>query len=171
MAEAGVGVDIVQISRMERIRQVTPGFFARVFTAEEVEFCETSSRPMAQYACRFAAREAVLKALGTGFKGIGRKDVSVTAGQNGRPTVLLAGRAKELAEERGIVEFALSLSATGNLAIANAMALTEETRPKAKQTAQDEKQRIAQSFREARSVLDELERVQSGDEALENEER
>ena len=56
MAEAGVGVDIVQISRMERIRQVTPGFFARVFTAEEVEFCETSSRPMAQYACRFAAR-------------------------------------------------------------------------------------------------------------------
>ena len=51
------------------------------------------------------------------------------------------------------------------------MALTEETRPRAKQTAQDEKQRIAQSFREARSVLDELERVQSGDEALENEER
>ena len=49
MAEAGVGVDIVQISRMERIRQVTPGFFARVFTAEEVQFCETSSRPMAQY--------------------------------------------------------------------------------------------------------------------------
>ena len=113
----------------------------------------------------------VLKALGTGFKGIGRKDVSVTAGQNGRPAVLLVGRAKELAEERGIVEFALSLSATGDLAIANAMALTEETRPKAKQTAQDEKQRIAQSFREARSVLDELERVQSGDEALENEER
>ena len=171
MAEAGVGVDIVQISRMERIRQVTPGFFARVFTTEEVEFCETSSRPMAQYACRFAAREAVLKALGTGFNGIGRKDVSVTAGQNGRPAVLLAGRAKELAEERGIVEFALSLSATGDLAIANAMALTEETRPRAKQTAQDEKQRIAQSFREARSVLDELERVQSGDEALENEER
>ena len=67
MAEAGVGVDIVQISRMERIRQVTPGFFTRVFTAEEVQFCETSSRPMAQYACRFAAREAVLKALGTGF--------------------------------------------------------------------------------------------------------
>ena len=99
MAEAGVGVDIVQISRMERIRQVTPGFFARVFTAEEVQFCETSSRPMAQYACRFAAREAVLKALGTGFKGMGRKDVSVTAGQNGRPAVLLAGRAKELAEE------------------------------------------------------------------------
>ena len=102
---------------------------------------------------------------------MGRKDVSVTAGQNGRPAVLLAGRAKELAEERGIVEFALSLSATGDLAIANAMALTEETRPRAKQTVQDEKQRIAQSFREARSVLDELERVQSGDEALENEER
>ena len=117
MAEAGVGVDIVQISRMERIRQVTPGFFTRVFTAEEVRFCETSSRPMAQYACRFAAREAVLKAMGTGFRGVGR------------------------------------------------------TRPRAKQTAQDEKQRIAQSFREARSVLDELERVQSGDETLENEER
>ena len=168
---AGIGVDIVEIDRIKQILQRTPRFEERVFTPKEREWATKRRDPFVTYAGFFAAREAVLKALGTGFKGIGRKDVSVTAGQNGRPAVLLAGRAKELAEERGIVEFALSLSATGDLAIANAMALTEEPRPKAKQTAQDEKQRIAQSFREARSVLDELERVQSGDEALENEER
>lgn len=167
----GLGVDIVEIERMRKILKRSPAFSRKVFSAEECRYCDATAQPAVHYATRFAAKEAVLKALGTGFKGIGRKDVSVTAGQNGRPAVLLAGRAKELAEERGIVEFALSLSATGDLAIANAMALTEETRPKAKQTAQDEKQRIAQSFREARSVLDELERVQSGDEALENEER
>lgn len=159
MAEAGIGVDIVEIARFERIMRVTPGFFQRVFTQDECVYCESSSRPAAQYACRFAAREAVLKSLGCGFKGIGRKDVSVSIDASGRPSAVLAGRALEIAEQQGVVEIALSLSSTGDLAIANAMAMTAESRPKPKTTKQDEKQRIAQSFREARSVLDELERV------------
>lgn len=159
MAEAGIGVDIVEIARFERIRRVTPAFFPRVFTQDECAYCESSSRPAAQYACRFAARESVLKALGCGFKGIGRKDVSVGLDSSGMPTVVLSGRALELAEQQGIIEIALSLSFTGDLAIANAMAMTADSRPKPKVTKQDEKQLIAQSFREARSVLDELERV------------
>ena len=122
MAEAGVGVDIVQISRMERIRQVTPGFFARVFTAEEVEFCETSSRPMAQYACRFAAREAVLKALGTGFaQGIMPEQIEVTHADSGQPGARLTGAAQARLEQMGGGRILLSLSHEGDTAIAFAL--------------------------------------------------
>ena len=163
MAEAGVGVDMVEIARMERIKAKTPGFFPRVFTEEECAYCESTSRPAVHYALRFAAREAVLKALGCGFSGVNRKDVSVALDQNGRPTVVLAGKALEYAQEHGVVEVALSLSATGELAVANAMAITDDARPKPKTSKQDEKKRIAQSFRDARSVLDELERVQTVD--------
>lgn len=161
MAEAGIGVDILEISRMERVLKKTPSFAQRMFTDEERMYCESSTRPATHYACRFAAREAVLKALGTGFsQGIGRKDVSVSREENGRPVAVLTGRAAEIAAEQGIVEVALSLSFTGDLAVANAMAITSDARPKPKETVVSEKARIAQSFREARSVLDELERVQ-----------
>ena len=67
MAEAGIGVDIVEISRMKSILEKTPAFARRVFTDEERSYCDASSRPAAHYASRFASREAVLKALGTGL--------------------------------------------------------------------------------------------------------
>lgn len=161
MAEAGIGVDIVEISRMESILAKTPGFVPRVFTEEEREYCDSSARPAAHYACRFAAREAVLKALGTGFsKGVGRRDVSISKDSNGRPIAHLSGRALEIAQEQGIIEVAISLSFTGELAVANAMTITADARPKPKQQKEDDRARIARSFREARAVLDELERVQ-----------
>ena len=164
MAHAAIGVDIVEITRMEGILSKTPSFAARVFTDEERLYCESKARPAAHYACRFAAREAVLKALGTGFsRGIGRKDVSVARDSNGKPLAVLTGRALEIAQEQGIVEVALSLSFTGELAVANAMAITEAVRPKPKTTIADEKTQIARSFREVRSVLDDLERVQESE--------
>ncbi len=164
MAEAGIGVDIVEIARMEQILRRTPSFAQRMFTDEERAYCEASARPAAHYACRFAAREAVLKALGTGFaKGIGRKDVSVSRDASGRPSVVLANRALEIAQDQGIVEVALSLSFTNELAVANAMTITEDARPQAKEKPEDERQRLARSFKEARSVLDELERVQDNE--------
>ena len=96
MAEAGIGVDIVEISRMKSILEKTPAFARRVFTDEERSYCDASSRPAAHYASRFASREAVLKALGTGFsQGVGRKDVSVTRDKLGKPKALLSGRALE----------------------------------------------------------------------------
>ena len=79
---------------------------------------------------------------------------------NGRPLAVLTGRAVEVAAQAGIVEVALSLSFTSELAIANAMAITAEARPKPKESKEDERAVIARSFREARSVLDDLERVQ-----------
>ena len=109
-----------------------------------------------------AAREAVLKALGTGFsQGIGLKDVSVTRDESGRPQVLLAGRAAEVAAEQGVLEIALSLSFTRDMAVANAVAVTEAARPH-RDEARDPDRELAASFKEARSVIDELERLQEG---------
>lgn len=162
MAEAGIGVDIVEVARMERVLQKTPAFARRMFTREEQSYCDKSPRRAAHYAARFAAREAVLKALGTGFsQGIGRKDVSVARDDAGRPMAVLSGRAREIADAQGVQEVALSLSISGDIVIANALAITQEARPKPKEDKVTEKQMIAQSFREARSVLDELERVQT----------
>ncbi|MDY2777545.1 MAG: holo-ACP synthase [Collinsella sp.] len=162
MANAGIGVDIVSISRMRSILDRTPAFARRVYTEEERRYCDASARPAAHYACRFAAREAVLKALGIGFSGgVGLHDVAVSKDQQGRPIAVLSGRALEVARELGVVEVALSLSFTTDLAIANAMAITEASRPKPKRDPkEDEKAFLARSFKEARSVLDELERVQ-----------
>ncbi|AEB06324.1 holo-acyl-carrier-protein synthase [Coriobacterium glomerans PW2] len=162
--KTGIGVDIVEISRMEAILKKTPSFSARVFTEEELRDCSSSARPAARFASRFAAREAVLKAMGTGFsQGIGRKDVSVSHDERGRPIVLLDGKARDIAKEQEIVEIAISLSTAGDLAIANAMAITEQARPAPHDSSSDEKELISRSFRDARSVIDELESMQQSD--------
>lgn len=88
-------------------------------------------------------------------------DVSVSRDANGRPLAVLSGGALAVAQHLGVQEVALSLSFTGELAVANAMAITPDFRPKAKEERVSERDRLAQSFREARSVLDELERVQN----------
>ena len=73
---------------------------------------------------------------------------------------MLAGRAREVADELGVVEVALSLSHTNQLAVANALAITQEARPKPKARQRDERSLIAQSFKEARAVLDELDELE-----------
>lgn len=159
---AGIGVDMLEIARMERVLERRPNFARRVFTDEERAYCDNTARPAEHYAARFAAREAVLKALGTGFsRGIGLRDVSVTRDEAGRPRALLRGRAAEIAREQGIREIALSISHTHDVAVANALAVTDDVRPAP--PARDEAARaLATSFKDARSVLDELERVQEG---------
>lgn len=162
MALAGVGVDIVEIARMERILERTPRFAKRVFTDEERLYCENTTRPAAHYACRFAAREATLKALGIGFSGCGHYDeVSVVVDASGRPQVSLKGHAAEVARQQGVLAIAISLSFTRDMAVANAVATTAETAPKLNE-APDPKAELAKSFKEARSIIDELERVADG---------
>lgn len=160
MATAGIGVDMLEIARMERVLERRPNFARRVFTEEERAYCDRSARPAEHYAARFAAREAVVKALGTGFsEGVGFRDVSVARDESGRPRAVLSGRAAEIARERGVREIALSISHTHDVAVANAIAVTDEVRP-APPARDDAAHALAASFREARSVLDELERVQ-----------
>lgn len=160
MALAGIGVDMLEIARMQQAIERRPHFIRRMFTDVERAYCERTARPAEHYAARFAAREAVLKALGTGFSsGIGFQDVSVERDQLGRPQACLAGKAAQIAAEQGVQEIALSISYTRDVAVANAVAVTNAVKPKVDQK-EDAAQELARSFKEARSVLDELERVQ-----------
>lgn len=154
---AGIGVDIVEIDRIKQILQRTPRFEERVFTPKEREWASRRRNPFVTYAGFFAAREAVLKALGTGFgSGVGFADVWVDHDSKGRPVARLEGGAKEAAASQGISEVFLSISHTGGLAIANALAADEESQPPRPRDVKDEKAQIAQQFKQVRSLLDEL---------------
>ena len=84
---AGLGVDIVEINRIEKILARTPSFKARVFTEQEREYCDKKHKPAVHYAMRFAAKEAVLKALGTGIaNGIRLCEVEVVHNAKGKPS-------------------------------------------------------------------------------------
>ena len=160
MALAGIGVDMLEIARMQHALDERPYFIRRLFTEDERMYCEHTARPAEHYAGRFAAREAVLKALGLGFgNGVGIGDVSVVRDDSGRPHALLAGRAAEVAREHGVREVALSISHTHDVAVANAVAVTDVVRPKPDEK-EDAAKALAVSFKEARSVIDEVERVQ-----------
>ncbi len=144
---------------MRRALERTPGLKRRLFTDDEIAYCERRAKPEQSYAARFAAREAVLKALGCGFAGMGWKDVSVVNAEDGHPEALLAGTAQGLAFEMGVEEVALSLSHTDTVACANAVLITRDARP-AKKVRAGERDALASSFKEARSIVLELERAQ-----------
>lgn len=152
----GLGVDIVEIARMEQILQRSPGFAARVFSEAERAYCESRHKPAVHYATHFAAKEAVLKALGTGFsQGIGFTDVEVSHDANGRPVALLHGRAAQVADELGVIELPLSLSRTSDTAVANAIAVTSASRPPAEEK-HSPRQELAERFKELRGMLDDM---------------
>jgi len=151
----GLGVDIVEIDRMRTALERRPQMKERLFSAEERAYCEKRSRPAVHYALRFAAKEAVLKALGTGFSGMRFTDVEVAREANGRPVPRLSGAAAARAEELGVIEMHLSLSFTHTTAVASAVAITEDARPRPVERP-DPKAQLAASFKEARALLDEV---------------
>ena len=151
----GLGVDIVEIDRMRQALERHPRMKERLFSAEERAYCDKRSRPEVHYALRFAAKEAVLKALGTGFAGMRFTDVEVVRENSGRPVPRLSGRADEQAEALGIVEMHLSLSFTHSTAVASAVAITEGARPR-KVEQPDPMAQLAADFKEARALLDEV---------------
>ena len=116
----GIGVDIVQISRIEKvIEQRGNRFLKRVFTEAEIGFCQCKARPAARFALRFAAKEAFAKAMGSGFRdGLGFRQIEVMNDLNGRPNLVLHGKSKEMCEGSGITNSHLSLSDDSFYAIA-----------------------------------------------------
>ncbi len=151
-----MGVDIVEIERIRAILKRSPAFATRAFSEDEQAYCNKTSQPENHYATRFAAKEAVLKALGTGFsEGIGLKDVEVVLNSKGKPHVRLHRKAALIAADRDIREIPLSLSYTHKEAVACALAITNRDVDKlAKQT--DPTQELARQFKEARQLLDDL---------------
>ena len=109
----GLGTDMIEIGRIEEsIRQFGQRFLDRVYTPEEIAYCQRKKKHAAEsFAARFAAKEAGAKALGTGIsRGVSWKEIEVRREPSGRPTLHLSGRALERAGELGIQRISLSLT-------------------------------------------------------------
>ncbi len=119
----GVGADIVEIDRVKQAARHTNGrFLEKVFTLGERDFCDARRDRFACYAARFAAKEAVLKALGTGLAGCRWVDVEIVRNGKEPPEVLLHGGAAGIAAARGISRVLISLSHDRGRAVAFAIA-------------------------------------------------
>ena len=115
-----IGIDIIEVRRVRETIERTPRFAERVFTAAERAYCESRGAVAAQhYAARFAAKEAALKALQTGWSdGIAWQDIEVTAKESGAPVILFHGRARELYEQSGATAAHISIAHTTEHAVA-----------------------------------------------------
>ena len=120
MTVLGIGVDVVEIERMQRTLQRTPGVAQRLFTAAELTRCTVRAGDLRVpgLAARFCAKEAVAKALGTGLRGFGWHDVEVVNDRLGKPSVRLHGPAADLAQRLGVQMVHLSLSTSESVAVA-----------------------------------------------------
>jgi holo-[acyl-carrier protein] synthase len=116
----GLGVDIAEVGRVKAaIERHGKTFLRRVYTAREVEYCEGFKNKFERYAGRFAAKEAAMKALGTGWRrGVRWVDVEVVRESSGRPTMALSGEAGKIAEGLGVRRIALSITHTETQALA-----------------------------------------------------
>ncbi|ROO51994.1 holo-[acyl-carrier-protein] synthase [Micromonospora sp. Llam0] len=117
-----VGTDLVAIDRLASMLTAQPDLAGEVFTERELSYCSGRRRRHEHLAARFAAKEAVFKALGTGLAGgVGWRDVEVVNAASGRPRLRLAGAARSVAGTAGVRSMEISLSHTAHLAIAFAV--------------------------------------------------
>ena len=117
------GIDIVEVYRIAETMTRTPRFTERVFTESERAYCDAKGAAAAQsYAGRFAAKEAFLKALQTGWRGkITWHDIEILSDDHGVPSLNISGEAQRLVEDRGVVQMHLSISHTTEHAVAHVM--------------------------------------------------
>lgn len=116
----GTGIDIAEVPRIrEAIERHGERFLKRIFTEGEIQYCESKANRVERYAARFAAKEAGMKAIGTGWNhGVRWRDIEVARKPGGRPTLLLHGKAAEFAAKLGATNIALSLTHTEEEAMA-----------------------------------------------------
>jgi holo-[acyl-carrier protein] synthase len=116
----GLGVDITEVSRIEAtIARHGATFLKRVFTPSEITYCERHRNRAERFAGRFAAKEATMKALGTGWaRGVRWLDIEVVREPSGKPTLKLSGASQEIANRLGVKHIALTITHTGNTALA-----------------------------------------------------
>lgn len=116
----GIGTDIVEIDRIEKAAS-REGFLERIFTISEIEHLKRKNLRPEFIAGRFAAKEAIVKALGTGFQGVGFKEIEVENNVLGKPLVVLRGNAKKIVSKEGDYVFHLSISHGRDSAVAYAI--------------------------------------------------
>ncbi|MDB9741440.1 holo-ACP synthase [Akkermansiaceae bacterium] len=123
----GIGIDVVETSRIESsISQFGDQFLSRIFTPDERKYCEKNKRAVLHYAARFAAKEAVSKALGTGIgKDVAFTEIEVAKKESGEPVIILHGKAKAFAQQREICQILISLTHAEHYAAANAVIMAK----------------------------------------------
>jgi holo-[acyl-carrier protein] synthase len=116
----GTGIDIAEVPRIQQsIERFGDRFLLRIYTEGEMRYCEGKANRAERYAARFAAKEAAMKALGTGWNhGVRWRDCEVVRLPGGRPTIKFHGKAAEFAAKLGVKNAALSISHTADQAIA-----------------------------------------------------
>jgi holo-[acyl-carrier protein] synthase len=121
----GVGTDIVEIPRIGKmIERHGEHFLTRVYTDEEIRYCQRRKESFQHFAGRWAAKEAVMKTLGTGWtRGVGWLDIEVNTKRSGQPLIVIRGSAREIATHLGIGEVLISISHCRAYAMATAIAL------------------------------------------------
>lgn len=119
----GLGVDLADIDRIERVFEKYPRFAERCFTAHEREYAMRFSKPSRRLAARFAGKEAVMKSMGTGWRRLRWTDIEITGG--GKPTVRLSGTAQRRAEMLGVTEIHVTITHTDATAMVMAVATGE----------------------------------------------
>jgi holo-[acyl-carrier protein] synthase len=117
----GLGVDLADIDRVERVLEKYPRFAQRCFTDHEQEYAFRFAKPSRRLAARFAGKEAVMKSLGTGWRRINLKEIEITGG--GKPTVRMFGRAARRAEMMGVTEVLVTITHTDTSALVMAIAV------------------------------------------------
>ncbi len=127
MSTNAIGVDIIEIERIERaLAKFGNRFLRRVYTPLEAAFCRGRT---SELAARFAAKEAVMKALGTGARGVAWREIEVLPNHRGKPLVYLHGRAKERAQRIGLEEIDISMSHSRDFAVAFVAARSRDLEP------------------------------------------
>jgi holo-[acyl-carrier protein] synthase len=116
----GLGVDMAEVRRVQAaIERRGTAFLRRIYTPREIEYCERFKNKFERYAGRFAAKEAVMKALGTGWSsGVRWVDIEVVREVSGRPTIAMAGEAGKIANRLGVKRISLSITHTAEQALA-----------------------------------------------------
>jgi holo-[acyl-carrier protein] synthase len=116
----GMGIDVAEVDRIRAVVEAqAERFLKRVYTAEEVAYCEQFKNKYERYAGRFAVKEAAMKALGTGWsRGVRWVDVEVVRQRGGRPTLALKGEARNIADRLGVKNIAVSITHTADQAFA-----------------------------------------------------
>ncbi len=115
-----IGVDIIEVSRIDgALGRFGDRFLQRIYTGQEIALCKDRANRLA---ARFAAKEAVMKALGTGVKGVSWREIEVLSKPSGEPQIHLYGKARIIARSLGLDEFAVSLSHSKEYAVASVIA-------------------------------------------------
>ena len=121
----GIGADLVDIDRFRAVMTRTPTVVERLFTAGERAYADRTADPAPRLAARFAAKEAALKALGLGLGGMAMAQIEVVRADDGRPDLVLHGRARSVARARGVGRWLVTISHTDHLAQATVVALPQ----------------------------------------------